>query len=358
MPPGLFPINCPLAFYRPSHSQYAVNAIYHTTLATMKSLSWLNQGAFNEIPMDNQPSGIYPILYSFFDDDDNLHRDAMRAQLEACLEFGAHGIALLGLITEVSALSQAERRTLIEWACEDLSGRRPLAVTIAGRSAREQIDLARFAVEAGASWLILQPPLGEKPSSSQLLRFFDAVMETVTIAVGIQNVPEILGVGLSVRDVLALHRQQPHFTVMKGEGPVVVVKEYLDALDGAVAVFNGRGGLELPDNLRAGCAGMIPAPDCADVQVRIYNAEKTGEPELAEQLYASVLPYIVFIMQSIPFHITYGKRMFAARAGLHVNTSSRIATPVIDPFFEGIERNWVKRLGPLSESAARKDVKA
>ena len=303
--------------------------------------------------MEKQPSGIYPILYAFFDDQDKLHRNAMRAQLEACLEFGAHGIALLGLITEVSALSQAERRTLIEWACEDLSGRRPLAVTIAGSSVREQIDLARFATAAGASWLILQPPLGEKPSSSQLLRFFDAVMETVTIPVGIQNVPEFLGVGLSANEVLALHRQQAHFTVMKGEGPVVVVKDYLDRLGDAVAVFNGRGGLELPDNLRAGCAGMIPAPDCADVQVRIFNAQRAGESADAEQLYASVLPYIVFIMQSIPFHITYGKRLFAARAGLNVNTSSRIAMPDVDPFFERIEENWVKRLGALRTSAGR-----
>ena len=30
--------------------------------------------------------------------------------------------------------------------------------------------------------------------------------------------------------------------------------------DGAFRVFNGRGGMEITDNLRAGCVGMIPAP--------------------------------------------------------------------------------------------------
>ncbi len=29
--------------------------------------------------------------------------------------------------------------------------------------------------------------------------------------------------------------------------------------DGRLAVFNGRGGMELPDNFRAGCAGLVPA---------------------------------------------------------------------------------------------------
>ena len=57
-----------------------------------------------------QPKGIYPILYAFFDAQNQLSRTAMHQQLEACLASGAHGIALLGLITEVSALSEAERR--------------------------------------------------------------------------------------------------------------------------------------------------------------------------------------------------------------------------------------------------------
>ena len=74
-----------------------------------------------------------------------LNRNAMRQQLEACLASGAHGIAMLGLITEVSALSEAERRCLIEWVAEDLAGRKPLAVTVAGRTAEQQIELARFA---------------------------------------------------------------------------------------------------------------------------------------------------------------------------------------------------------------------
>ena len=30
----------------------------------------------------------------------------------------------------------------------------------------------------------------------------------------------------------------------------------------ALPVLNGRGGLELIENLQAGCSGMIVAPDC------------------------------------------------------------------------------------------------
>lgn len=292
------------------------------------------------------PSGIYPILYAFFDRQGELDRGAMSRQLAACVDAGAHGIALLGLITEVGALHERERRRLIEWVAEDLGGRLPLAVTVAGRTTAEQIDLVRFAQTHGADWLVLQPPLGEKPSNAQLQRFFDTVMEQAEIPVGIQNVPEFLGVGLEPEEVLALHRQHPHFTVMKGEGPVVVVKRFLDLLGDEVAVFNGRGGLELTDNLRAGCAGMIPAPDCADRQIKIYNAFAAGDLRTADASYQEILPYVVFIMQSVSFMVRYGKAMFAKRIGLSTGDCSRVDDLLAEPFFIDALERWAARFGP------------
>jgi hypothetical protein len=68
--------------------------------------------------------------------------------------------------------------------------------------------------------------------------------------------------------------------------------------------------------LRAGCVGMIPAPECCDVQVKIYEAMQRGDEALAEALYAQVLPLIIFVMQSIEASLTYGKRITARRLGL------------------------------------------
>ena len=231
--------------------------------------------------------GIYPILYAFYDGDGQLDRAAMRRQVRCCIDAGAHGIAVLGLITEVGRLSPEERITVIEWAAEDIGEQAPLAVTIAGETPAEQIALARKAAQYGAHWLILQPPQRSKPGEAALLRFFGQVMESTALPVGIQNFPEVLGVGLTPRAVGELHRQHPNFTVMKGEGPVYQIRQYMDAADGGVSIFNGRGGIELPDNLRAGCAGIIPAPDCADVQIAMYDSFVAGDFEQLDRLYAA-----------------------------------------------------------------------
>ena len=290
------------------------------------------------------PHGIYPMLYAFFQSDGSLDREAMRAQANAMIAAGAHGIAVLGLITEVSKLETRERRSIIEWCVEDVAQRVPLAVTVAGETPEEQIDLGRFASEAGADWLVLQPPRESSLSELDLIRFYDRIMATLPITIGIQNAPEFLGLGLSPYGVRQLQRQNENFSVMKGEGPVYQVRRFIDSVEGKVAIFNGRGGLELPDNLRAGCAGMIPAPDCADIQIKIYNHFRSGEFERADALYREVLPVIVFAMQSIDFAISYGKLLTARRLGDNICALARPPYLAIDEIGEMLLENHANAL--------------
>jgi len=282
------------------------------------------------------PAGLYPILYAYFDEQDNLRRDAIRRQVQCCINAGADGIAILGLITETGQLSVKERENFVAWVAEDIGGRVPLTATITGETTQAQIALSRSARDSGADWLILQPPQNHKPSEKELMRFFGEVMDSVDVPVGIQNFPEVLGVGLSPKAVGELHRQHANFTVMKGEGPVYQIRQYMDASNGGIGIFNGRGGLEMPDNLRAGCAGIIPAPDVADIQVQMYQAFKKGDSDRLDKLYHDTLPYVVFVMQSIHFALVYGKRLTAQRMRIDGNVMPRKAAAPLDDF--GLER--------------------
>jgi 4-hydroxy-tetrahydrodipicolinate synthase len=260
--------------------------------------------------------GIYPILYAFFGADGKLDREAMRRQAEACITMGAHGVAALGLATEVSKLSLAERHDVMAWLIEDVAGRLPVAITVFGDTPEEQIAFVKAAAKLGAAWVILQPPQGQPIDEPDLIGFFDRVMDASPLPVAIQNAPQYLGVGLSDEGLHSLCRNHANFRLLKGEGSALQIADTIKAVDGALNVLNGRGGLELTDNLRAGCVGMIPAPECADVQVRIYELMKAGNEDEAERLYADILPLITFLMQSVDQFLCYGKRLTARRLGL------------------------------------------
>ncbi len=262
--------------------------------------------------------GIYPMLYAFFNADGTLDRTSIERQVEACVNGGAHGVAALGLATEIGKLTAEERIDLLAWTADALAGRLPLAVTIAEATVEGQVSAAQAAQDHGAAWVILQPPSSDI-SETDLARFFGAVADRVTLPIAIQNAPEYIGAGLGPQAIKTLHQNHSNFRLLKGEGPVLTIRRIIEESDGTLAVFNGRAGLELTDNLRAGCSGMIPGIEGLDVQSRIFDLMASGnatDEAEAERLYADILPLIVFVMQSLDTLLCYGKRVAARRLGL------------------------------------------
>lgn len=306
------------------------------------------------------PAGIVPILYAFFDANGELCRESMRRQTEAVVASGAPALAILGLATEVNKLTPEEQRKIIDWTAEDVAGKIPLIVTINGASVAAQNAMARHAEKSGAAHLIFQPPAkalaeeavarGEATSvEDYCFDFFRHVLDATHLPSGIQNAPEYLGVGLSIEAIRRLAQGCASFRFLKGEGPSIQIERVIATLGADVPVFNGRGGLELIDNLRAGCRGMIVAPDTCDRQARVHATMKAGNEQEAEALYREVLPAIVFVMQSLDTLICYGKRIAAWRLGFDV---AHDRAPALAPTAFGLAaaRRFADRLGPIGDA--------
>jgi dihydrodipicolinate synthase/N-acetylneuraminate lyase len=269
--------------------------------------------------------GVYPMLYAFFDRRGGLDREAMRAQVDYCVASGVHGVAALGLGTEVKKLRPEERRQVMEWAAADLGGRLPLAITVFGATPGEQIDFVRAAAERGADWVILQPPqptgdrAGESISEDRLVDFFGEVADASPVPVAIQNAPQYIGVGLASAGLDRLSRRHPNVRLLKAEGSAVETRALIELTEGRMGVFQGRGGMEFTDVMRAGCVGLIPSVESCHVQASMFELLRSGLAEdeaEAERFYRELAPLILFLMQSVDQFLCYGKRLTARRLGL------------------------------------------
>lgn len=291
--------------------------------------------------------GIHAILYALFNEREQLDRAAMRRQVDICLASGVHGMAALGLATEAAKLDEVERMAIMDWVVEDTAGRVPVALTIFGASVEEQVRQVRHATVVGADWLILQPPMVGAYSAAEYIRFFGRVAESTDLPLAIQNAPALMGRGLTAADIRDLVRQHPNIRLVKGEGPVVDIAHLIEVTEGQLPVFNGRAGLELLENLRIGCRGLILAPDSIDYAVRAYEFFCDGWDEHAEEEYRCMLPGVVFTMQGIENLICYGKRLFGARAGIEVHDRA----PAMRPTVIGVEmtRRYAAALGGFPE---------
>ena len=263
--------------------------------------------------------GVYPMLYAFFDEREGLDRAAMRRQVDALIGAGVHSIAVLGLATETNKLNLIARRTLLDWVAEDVADRLPLSVTVAEPSVSGQREFVSAAAAAGASWVILQPPPVRGVGEADLVRFVSAVAEASPVPVGLQVAPEHLGIDLSASGLAALARDCPNLQVLKFELSPLAVAKVVAATNDAFDIFNGNAGREVTDNLRAGCVGIIPGCEAADMLSRVYDllqTEDEADEAEADRLYGGIAPLLTFLMSSLDTLLVYGKQLAARRLGL------------------------------------------
>jgi 2-keto-3-deoxy-L-arabinonate dehydratase len=265
--------------------------------------------------------GVIPVLYAFHRTDGSVDAAAMAKQVEHCLAAGADGIMVLGLITEVSKHTSAERLEIVRITSQALGRRKPLLVTTGEPTQQGQLAFARASRAAGADVIILQPPPELEGGEAALLRFFGDTADALDFPCAIQHNPFNLKINLSLDGLITLCRNHPNISMIKAEGTALETEQLIAATGGRIAAFTGHGGIEFMTNLRSGAAGLIPAPDALALQVLIYRLFREGTPESlerAERIHRDLLPMIVFRMRSIDQALCYGKRLVAERIGVEI----------------------------------------
>jgi 2-keto-3-deoxy-L-arabinonate dehydratase len=273
----------------------------------------------------------------------------MRRQVKSMLEHNVHCIGVLGFASEGNKLCTTERRRLMEWVAEDIDGKVPLSVTVAGTGVAGQSEFVKAAADIGAKWAILQPPLEKHVPESELVGFLGAIADASPLPVAIQNAPEYLGIGLSHSGVRELHRRDPNLSIIKLEATAVAISQLPEEVDGALDVFNGRDGIEMLDALRAGAVGIIPGGEAFDVpaQALDHMAEGTQKSVAeAERFYAKVLLLLVFLMESMNTFLVYGKPVLGHRLGI-AEIEPRLPSTPPTVFGLKVARRYAASLGKL-----------
>lgn len=262
--------------------------------------------------------GIIPMTYCFFNKNNSIDLKAMRDQILLIKKLGSHGIACLGLATEVNKLNFFEKKKIIELVAEVSSDSLPIVVTISGNNVNEYKKLIEVAQFYNARWIVFQPWLKKSTTDDDCFDFFNSIIPNVdtNTLVGIQNAKEYIGVGLNSIHILKLYKKFDNFRAIKGEASATLIQAEIKKYPKNLQVFNGRGGQEIIDNFLAGCSGIIPSLEGTDIFLKIYKLLQQKKIKEARRLYKKILPSIVFSMQSIDSLVCYGKRICAYRMGI------------------------------------------
>ena len=267
--------------------------------------------------------GIYPAICTPFTESDEVDIDAQRRVVRFALDGGAHGLALFGLAGEYLKLSVAERKRLVDVVVQEVDGAVPLFVGVGAESASAACDLAQHAERAGASCVVVPPPVPATTGANGLLDYFLAVAGAVSLPVMIQEAPAYLGISLGPSFVAGVADRAETVRLVKLEAGSHELARWISVLGAEFSVWGGDGGMYALDCLRVGAAGIIPGCDLVDVLVRVYNLERGGDSASADVLLARVLPMLVFEMQHSIDHYNHCAKYILRRRGVEMRTALR-----------------------------------
>ena len=241
--------------------------------------------------------GVFVIVTTPFDRQLNLDVESLRNTVKFCIESGVHGVVSTANASEVSYLSEAERRRVAEIVVEEAAGKAVTVVGISSTCGPIACDYARHAEEIGADGLMAMPPTFQRASEAEIQSYYASIASASSLPIMLQNYGGPGGTIMSPKLMGDLVREIPSVQYVKEETEFssVLMSEIQSVAGlGLKGVMGGKAGIRLLDEYRRSACGTMPACEVSDIHVALWNALEAGEMSRAKEIYRLLLPLLTF----------------------------------------------------------------
>ena len=228
-----------------------------------------------------QIEGNVPALVTPFNEAGELMIDDFAEGLRWHLSQGVDGICVAGDNGEAWNLTAEDRKRLAETAVKVVAGRVPVIMGASYPSARQTIDAAEIAAEAGIGGLMTGPQSYVlKATRKEMVDRFKAIYEAVPLPFVVYNSPRRTGLNAGVEDLEAICDAVPVVGLKEASRDMFHVSHVIRVFAERICIFIGPCPLLLPA-LSLGARGFISSgPELfgeTASRLRSLAAEKPGE---------------------------------------------------------------------------------
>ncbi len=294
--------------------------------------------------MSKPITGIFNILATPFDAQEQLDLPSLRRLVEFQLDKGVYGLTILGVLGEAGKLSVDERRLVMETVMETVGGQVPVVVGTSHPQLTTCIDLTKAAIQAGADGVMVAPPPMTKPTDDEIIELYARIAEAVDCSIVVQDFPPVNGVIMTADMLARLPGRVPNARYLKLEDPPLMEKiAAIRARTDALTIFGGLGGMFLLEELQRGAAGTMTGFAFSEVLVAVYQAFQAGEMARAEAIFDRYLPLIRYENQPV-VNLTIRKQLLHRRGAI-AHPTPRSPFVALEPGTDE-EMSWIlKRVG-------------
>jgi 1-pyrroline-4-hydroxy-2-carboxylate deaminase len=235
--------------------------------------------------------GVVPAALTPFDGSRSVDTTALADTARWLIDEGVDGLVGTGTMGEAHSLTGAERRLVIETLVAAADGRVPVTAGVSSETPAGSIDHAADAAAAGASALMLLPPLGYAGDEREVETFYRAVAGATELPIMAYNNPKASGTDMLPRLVARLADIEGVVAVKECSGDARRIAEIRAATGDDFEVLVGGDDWAL-EGFCAGATGWVAgvanvAPrEC----VELHGLCREGRLEEARAVYARILP--------------------------------------------------------------------
>lgn len=253
--------------------------------------------------------GVFGLLPTPYDDNYEIHTPDLRAAAEFCCRTGQHGIVWPVMVGEFYSVGEEERLRNLDAILETVNGRVPVVFGCSGISVPQVLLFARAARKSGADAIIAMAPARTTPAIAMDLyrRLADVFDGPIILQNAVDYVP------LTTEQVATVVDDVPQVEYVKEERPPGPrhIGEVRRALgDRVKTIFGGVGGRMLPEELRRGADGCMPACQVADLLAKVIERWWAADLASARDLHQRLLPILIRERQSLMRYILKRRGVF------------------------------------------------
>jgi 4-hydroxy-tetrahydrodipicolinate synthase len=241
-------------------------------------------------------SGLIAVAVTPMFPDGMVDFESLATLMDFYVDCGSTGVALLGVMGEANRMTDEAAHELVVAAIEALDGRAPMIVGVSDASLARVSGLSRFAMEAGAAGVLLQPlrGLAGDRNIADYFREADAAVGG-DVPICVQDFPKASGVHLSVEAWRMIVDTCPSVDMLKAESEpgldkLTAIRKSEDAGLRRVTILTGNNGIHLAQELERGADGAMTGFAFPDVLARVMDLFAAGDTDEAADLFDDYLP--------------------------------------------------------------------
>ncbi len=270
-------------------------------------------------------SGVLPVIQVPFLADFSFDLEALRREVDWLFANGVQGL-VVGMVSEVQRLADAERDRLHTSLVAMAAGRGPVVASVGAESLVQALRHARAAESAGVDAMMAIPPALVRCSPDQLFGYYAGLLEGTRLPLVVQDASGYVGNAIPIALQARLFLTFGDRVMFKPEAQPIGpnLSALHEATGGKAKIFEGNGGVALVDSHRRGIAGTMPGGDLPWALVALWRALEAKDGERIAAIH-SPLCALCSLMTSLDAFIAVEKFLLVEQK---IFTSARVRGPV------------------------------